>query len=386
MSLTLKSSELKLIFLCCAFFFLGMHLVYYAAFLFLLAADKIINISTVARYHIKDLFALLLSIAFLCVVYINGYPNMHIDKSYLPLVLLTLTTLIFFICYSKGAELSFRILQSYTMGMFVKSLLTVLYSLWHGGESYGYGMLLDPLSGQIVNSPAYVALLSISFAFFYSSIFSGCSLSTKKINIAVCAFSFLLAIYLGGRSFFVVVLFTIMLNFILFKSSRRPSFVLFLAIMAVMFIIAISISPVLQDKINFILLRFTNSGLESPRFLLWQDAINKLPEYPFGGFSVDTMIEYTYWYHNLWFDTARLGGWLGLCLLVLLNIYFLTYGLVIRKNNIYSKHMLIVHLLSLAVMSQEVILEGVLEVFGIYLLSGLMLVRFSREKIDYYYE
>lgn len=377
MKLSIKHSEIKIMLIITAFFFLGMHLVYYATFCLLLASDKLLVLLKKARFRIREIITLFICIAFLIIVYINGYSNMHIDKSYLPLILLLLTTILFFIVNTESCDVGFSVIQAYIVGMFFKSFITVLYSYINGGEMYGYGMLLDPLSGTIVNSPAYVALLSITFAFCYTSLFSRCSRLSKKTNILILTISLLLAIYLGGRAFFIIILITMALNFVSFKSSRRLSFIILLIFIFLAFLIVLMFSQVLQDKMNFIFLRFTNSGLESPRFLLWQDAFKKIPDYPFGGFSVDTSLEFTYWYHNLWLDTARLGGWSALSLLVILNIIIVFISLIAVKKNSYGKHMFIVQIICLAVMAQEVILEGVLEVIGAYLILGIFLVRLS---------
>ncbi|EQA1643356.1 hypothetical protein L7P64_RS02170 [Enterobacter hormaechei] len=377
MKLSIKHSEVKILLIITAFFFLGMHLVYYATFCLLLASDKLLVLLKRASFRVREFITLFICIVFLIIVYVNGYPNMHIDKSYLPLILLLLTTILFFIVNTESVNVGFSVIQAYIVGMFFKSFITVLYSYINGGEMYGYGMLLDPLSGTIVNSPAYVALLSITFAFCYTSLFSRCSGLSNKTNIFILAISLLLAIYLGGRAFFIIILLTMALNFVAFKSSRKLSFIILLAFIFLAFMIVLFFSQVLQDKMNFLFLRFTNSGLESPRFLLWKDALTKIPNYPFGGFSVDTSLEFTYWYHNLWLDTARLGGWSALGLLVIINIIIALISLIAFKKNSYVKHMFVIQTICLAVMAQEVILEGVLEVIGAYLILGIFLVRLS---------
>ncbi|ELD0453565.1 hypothetical protein QPJ18_000590 [Escherichia coli] len=374
MKVILKISDIKFLLLSVAFFFLGMHLVYFAAFFFLITADRLLFSLTTARFRIKEYFGVLICILYLCVTYIVGHDNMHIDRSYLPLILLVLTIVIFYILIPKNEKESFFFIQAYILGMLFKSGITVIYSILVGGESYGYGMLLDPFSNTVVNSPAYVALTSISFAYFYTNIFSEQTNLSKKLNVLFSILSLLIATYLGGRSFFVIAVLTIFLNMLAYKQSRSGISILLIFVMGIITIISYLFSELIRDKVNFIFLRFTNSGLESPRFLLWRDALNKIPDFPFGDFSVNTSIEFTYWYHNLWFDTARLGGWIALFLLIIINIYFIFHYKLLKTNGIL-KQLTIIQLVTLLVMSQEVILEGVLEVIGVYIMSGLLLVR-----------
>ncbi|MDD8632930.1 hypothetical protein LAX13_22275, partial [Escherichia coli] len=116
MKVILKISDIKFLLLSVAFFFLGMHLVYFAAFFFLITADRLLFSLTTARFRIKEYFGVLICILYLCVTYIVGHDNMHIDRSYLPLILLVLTIVIFYILIPKNEKESFFFIQAYILG------------------------------------------------------------------------------------------------------------------------------------------------------------------------------------------------------------------------------------------------------------------------------
>ncbi len=60
--------------------------------------------------------------------------------------------------------------------------------------------------------------------------------------------------------------------------------------------------------------RFISEGLETPRYILWLEAINQIPDYPWGGRSM--IIGETY-VHNIWLDQLYDAGiWAMMFLLV----------------------------------------------------------------------
>jgi hypothetical protein len=275
--------------------------------------------------------------------YLIGWLNIigesnHIRSAY---VLLSIFVIILLSLKSKSEE---RVLlcHSFIFGMLLYSLGIVISSLIKGG--YGYGLLYNPWIGTDINSPSVSNNLALIGAFYILFPFQGRNF-LRLFLITIIVFS---GIYVGGRTFLVV----LSLCFLFVALSQRLKYILLILLVTVFTFLFLYFTGVFQIAFQ----RFYLMGFESARFLLFIDAYLNIPYYEFGGFSPQG--DENVWYHNMFFDTARVSGWYPLFLLVFLSISSMIIPII--RNH---KRVLVFQFSIFMIISQDVILESNLKPF-----------------------
>lgn len=363
-----------------SFFFLGINKVsiylplFIVYFLLKLLSDEKSNL-----YNKKCLVNACVMLIYLIFLFIFGVDYLTLDFPYNTL-LLNVVFMFFTAEVMCGAEDEKKktMLLSYLLGIAVDSLSIVLYSYMTDSSLYGYGRLVSPFSNIELNSPGVSNILSLCFVFFlYFAINSPFYLYKLFCSLGVLIF-LAAAFFLGGRAFFIIAIFSFayyLIGDLSFKSIFKY-IVVSLFIVLPMFLLLSSNEHVI-DYFDFVFSRFSSSGLESNRYSHYLHGIEMLPLYPFGGFSVNTDIEYTKWFHNIFLDTARVSGWLPLALI----LFYFTYIFVVlfNEDNFKEKNRTVYKCLFLSaflLMLQDVIIEGNIRVlFVSYMASQVLLSR-----------
>ena len=179
------------------------------------------------------------------------------------------------------------------------------------------------------------------------------------------------AIYLGGRAFFIVAFLSL-----LFLLNKKQLILVLFVVLFVSIGLLVSQSGrnnlVFLNSVDFIINRFVN-WQDTGRGLLFKDGMLKIFISPIGGFTVNNDLIRTKWFHNLWIDVARLGGWFALVDLLLLNLSFMMPVVNKRINHPLGKYFYILSIATLAIMFQDVIIEGNFRVFLMYVLSSTLI-------------
>lgn len=263
------------------------------------------------------------------------------------------------------------VLGFYILGIYFYCLSIVIYSFMVEPLTSGYGRLLSPFSGKELNSPAITNLLSICFAFFYYIMLYRKSRALQLFSMIAVLLSIMAGIFLGGRAFFIIVALTIVFFMVAkfnIQSMFRTGMLSGLLILAV-WIDFHTCKPLLRHyKLlqNRFLEGFTTMG---DRFVLYKQGLEKLPQYPFGGFHIESHT----WIHNLWLDTARVAGWLPLCFFFLAMLYMLKPFMSIRKAPDFA-FLLFIFLATLLIMAQDVVFEGEHRVFMVFYFSAVVML------------
>jgi len=113
----------------------------------------------------------------------------------------------------------------------------------------------------------------------------------------------------------------------------------------------------LASKLDFTINRFVNEGLHSLRFQHYLRGLEMFFLHPLGGFEVDTSIEDTKWYHNIFLDTARVAGWIPVLFFLAALLYTAKY-LTYKNKSLDISLPFWVATTSFLIMQQDVVLEG----------------------------
>lgn len=353
------------VFLFLAFFFWGMHLVYFAfAFSSLLLLFFLLKYRVCFDFNLTFLF--LIFNFFILIVYGYGSSNFIPELSWNTVFIIVFFSAFTFFLFSNTAIIKNddkQLILFYSLGLVAKVLITIYYSINLDFFKYGYGLLFDPFTNKEVNSPSYanalvftlpILLYKFRCSFFYFFL----------IFLVVIS-----GIYLGSRTF----IFLFMLSIIvwIYNESRFRTFV-YTIMCSVTFLFILG--GVFFEEISDLTIfkRINDIGLETSRFKLYGSALEELYYSPMGWYGIDQSVEKTLWYHNLWLDTSRVSGLCGLFIL----LFFMIFTLVNWKNKHYVY--LMNYLLIVLICSQDVIIEGNTQALMFLYLNSLIIVR--REK------
>lgn len=274
-------------------------------------------------------------------------------------------------CALKERE---RLLKIYILGMGAEAIIIVIFSCYLN-DNYGYGRLFDPFSNKEINSPGIsenLALLSIIFIYEF---FQNRSFVVRFISSVTLIFLILLGLYLASRTYFIILLLSLIIILTNKAIYKNINFKFKYIGVAVIFVILIIKYRIIDEYFSISLERFS-SGIESKRFDHYSDGVEKLLEHPFGGFSTSIFIENTPWFHNIFLDVARIGGWLPLIPLFAI-IFFVIYQ--IKKSNFQSMSIAIpISMAIILIMQQGVIIEGNLRLIFILFFCSICMIKLKK--------
>ncbi len=303
---------------------------------------------------------LMLYVSFLILTFTLGCQRLTIESPLRGLASI-LVALVFggVIFHYQKYKIKLNLLGFYLFGLFLDNFTIIAYSFLNNPLLYGYGMLISPFSNEEINSPGVSNMLAISFSYFYFfAIYKKENIFIKLLSIIVIVISLACAIFLGGRMFFIVAFITIIFYFITHVSVKN-SVLFFIMVFLVCISVGylISMNEYLASKLDFTINRFINEGLHSLRFQHYLHGLEMFFLHPLGGFEVDTAIEDTKWYHNIFLDTARVAGWIPVLFLLAALLYtakFFNYR--IKHSDISLPFW--VATTAFLIMQQDVVLEG----------------------------
>ncbi|MGC9423649.1 hypothetical protein [Vibrio sp.] len=297
---------------------------------------------------------------------------------------------VFFILYLFQVYFCYRrvdepiILQVLIWSVFLKLSSICIYSFYLGG--YGYGLLYDFYSGQEVNSPGSSNQLTVCLIYFIVMLFGGNNISYKQkvIYFFSLCIGIMFGFFLGGRFLFVALMIASLLLILKANFQKFIYFILF-----VFFVVFVGYF-FFSDNIYVSLVweRFSSGGSNNLRLLHIIDGVNQLQSSPYGGFYVNRMIENTYWFHNIFLDSAKVFGFIiiiPLCVMVFSFFWLAVRGYLSGKKMEIS----IMSFLMLLIMMQDVVMESNFLILMIYFLFSCGLINNnaleSRCEIKYNY-
>lgn len=275
-----------------------------------------------------------------------------------------------FLIQNQPKETQVKMLFYYIIGFGFQAFIIAGYSYLFNDGSYGYGNIYNPFTQQEINSPVTSNNLSVLASLLVFYLFNNSNIA-KKAFITLLLFIVLgLGVFLGGRTFFIILLFAFL------YSAIRPLTVNKLVLISLLTISSLLISTYISDFINidFVLKRF-EKGLESKRFLHYQHGLSEFFKHPLGGYTIDQSIENTRWFHNIFLDMGRLGGWIPVAFFSLSLIYVALKSCkkVLFADTHYNFAILML-LVSFLILQQDTSIEGDYRSYITLVLSSIILL------------
>src|SRR5690606_33882557 len=135
--------------------------------------------------------------------------------------------------------------------------------------------------------------------------------------------SIFFALYLGGRTYFIVLMIALLI--------RSMKLAILFGFFTALFIWVYYLTDAsFYGPGSHLVTRFMDAGINSPRFMLWLQGLEELATRPFGGFEVDRTIDDVAYFHNVWIDFGRIAGWVPVLIFAVLNILVLALGICAR--------------------------------------------------------
>jgi len=254
---------------------------------------------------------------------------------------------------SVSLEMQNKMLIAYLTGIVMLSVYIFYYSLFRYPYLTGYGSVYNPLSGDIMNSPGLsnIFCVGVILALFASSDKNGILVRVlKSLYIVSLIWG---GVILAGRAFFVITGFI----FVYYFYRRRVLSYLHVAVFFVVMYLLFSFGlDVYDEKFLLIFDRFSDNGLESPRWALLAQGVDDLWSYPFGGMSPDvsrTGYGGT-WFHNIFLDLGRISGVLPVLMLIFFVSFVFMYVWRFR-DDVLREFAVITFLVSLIIGMQDVV-------------------------------
>jgi len=298
-------------------------------------------------------------------------------------LIIILTCVFWIVMYIRIKDNLITILNVYAMGMYLKSLIIVSYTLINKPFLLSLRQLFDPFAMKICNSPA-ISLMAVYGTLF--GIYNISKINTtyilKIFNLLIVIIGITIGFLLQARTFFVIlIIFLIYITLIQVKMKNiiRTIFVLSLGFSVLFALNGLSrTNKLYSNTVENTIHRFQRENIQSNRYKQWESAINIIIRNPLGGGSTDKRIEHTYWFHNLWLDIGRTSGLIPL--IIIIAFQFLT---LIAMRNIYkirsnfNTHFLGIFYYALLIgLFVEIALEGNIVLFVFYILNSSVVLRY----------
>lgn len=271
----------------------------------------------------------------------------------------------------------------YFSGVACFILSGVLYTSLVVGLESGRGNVWLPWKSIYVNSPEFANLMALAAA---AAVITGVVSKSRIILFVSVLFlggSWGIAAFWDARSFYVVMALTFALLMFCYQ-WRKVVLVYCLSIL--LYFVASYFSDVILSLFNksAMLAPHLPGGLEAPaggvhggdqqlrgsfflRFYLWAEGVQGLVTYPMGGYRP---ADISVWFHNLWLDTASTSGLIPLAFLLVLNSGTLIQIILVLKGaKTVSPALVIFQIIVLAIMFQDVVIEGNFRLMAIYMLA-----------------
>lgn len=348
--------------LCLGFFFHGLHIE--ALYIPIISVYALFTVERVRRVRLSKwyftLTALLVLFAFWTLVFGADHLTVNNPSRRLASLLFSIG-LAGFVFYLQRPRVQVLLIGCFVLGMATEAVAAAAYNHFLGTGRVGYGMLLNPLSGDEINSPALSNNLTLGFALIAAALGRVANI-VKKIALGVIGLLFFaVGLYLGGRAFFVICVVAVAV--VLGKSGNLVKALGLIAVLGLgggLLYWLLSNTRELLTYFEFTLGRFESLGLDSPRWSMLGDGFEMMLTHPFGGFDAWSIgVGYDgEWFHNVFIDAARAAGWPPVILLCGAIAYTISSAMRAKGDAWSWDFGFMLFLTSVLVMQQDVVLEG----------------------------
>jgi len=277
--------------------------------------------------------------------------------------------ILLFVAYIESGKNSLIVIIGYIIGLYLNVFYVVYYN-YLINPVFGHGLLINPFDLEMINSPAYSNNLILVFCGFFVLLFKKKKIFSIISSVVIISVV-IGALYLGGRAFFLIsMLFLFVVLIKVFSKNKLDLFSLF-----IFFVLLYLVFDFLLYFIDMFVMRlYSQNYINSGRYEYWVYALQETVKHPIGGINITDKFQGVNWFHNLWFDVARVSGWIPLIILVSLNIDNISLIKKINNNNVDDYFIWLFSVISLLIMFQDVILEGNYKVFIFYMIVNSVIL------------
>jgi hypothetical protein len=335
------------------------------ASLYLTKKDVIICVTNVPL-----LLFLILSILYFSTTFFPGHVYMTLEKPVSTFAQCIFYVLAIFMTIGSenSSKVRVQLLFTFMSGLFFYSITVIAYSYLKNPVFYGYKYLFNQYAKSSNSSTTFSNNVALTFVGGITGILHFKGGLIRFSFLLMMILSLLSVFFVSGRTFiFVVIVFLFL--FCLFQNSLKYtlySLALFLLVILSSYLLYHYVLPeLIVEKFDRSMIRRLPSlwSENNPRFKLWKEGFFRIFQYPSGGYTPMTVNQY--WFHNIWLDTARVGGVLPLGLFFSLNA-FTAYFLVIHRKNIKNVSILLLAVASLMILGQDLVIESPNRIITLY--------------------
>lgn len=331
-----------------SFIFLGLEFNY----LFMLFALCTMALALIYYNQIKinkkNLFILLLWMVYFIVLYIIGNSRLTNNEpiTYTRFIF-TIIYILFISSYFKKGELLY-LLKTFCLFTWLAQSIIIIHSYYLDPSYYGRGRLFFYQTNEIINSPIIGILLSVSLGLFILI-----EKNTRIIvKIALITLSIIMLLYIGSRTGLIILILSLLISIKQNTITHKKIFPL-IFILSISSLLGIFFIDSYLDDIFIFTEKISQRGIDSPRYLMWEQGIKSIFDYPFGGMSFSVPGYQGIWFHNILLDTARTSGIIPLFILIFLISFYLINPIINKNKNIF-----IINLILVLPLMSDVIIEG----------------------------
>jgi hypothetical protein len=261
----------------------------------------------------------------------------------------------FIYIYNTKDKISLVNSSIFLVGMY--GLLVVVYSIYLDRSMYGAGNLYDPFRDNEINSPLIATQLALFSSYLMYRVFSSINIYILILLITTIASGF----YLGSRTFFLINVVSFVSCLYHFKNSINVKTYISVSVLSIISILVVLFSqygePIMQ--------KFSDNSIQSGRYIILLDALSNVKNLTLSGHFLEHGGIKSYWYHNHYLDSYRIGGIIPLLLMISITLYGFKSIYFSASSNFYVKYLNIIVFLLLV---QDIILEGLIVLLFIHIL------------------
>lgn len=266
-----------------------------------------------------------------------------------------------------------------------------------------YNNIIDAIENGIVNTLRLVDIegrdttmsatlqglvVSLGFSGIAVSIFSKRAPIFLVLGILSSVLSLFCVMHLINRTGIIVFALTLIASVFYYSRGNIKHMLIILLLLLVAYYILDYYSIISTDIIDAYDKRNLNSSATAGnRTLIWSNALEQIPKYPFGWDDITFNVGDSGGYaHNLWLDVARRTGWIPLILLLIISIrkFYQLFCLVKIKDDYLIGFLLAITTCIFFSVSMEPVIEGVSSIFYIlFFIWGIQQQYYEQINSDY---
>lgn len=307
-------------------------------------------------------------VALLYISYTFSLGNSYLDQWHLTMLTQLISLVAVFLIVSTNSSVHLvQFIRCFILGVGLHVSILFAATMSVDPLLIGRNLLYSPIAQELVGTSAQSNYLSlVACLILYQA-----AIQRNAFSLLASLSCFTLILIAGasmaGRAFFLAIAVFGLLIGAHYASLKRT--IITLVFLFVSIFLALSFFGHIVEPI----FNKFEAGLSTLRFEHWEYGLNVAPDYPFGGFEVNQAIEEIGSFHNIFLDSARMGGF-GSVMLIL--ILLMPTALLLKRKIVGNfDFVYAISLVCVLIMMQDVVIEGSYKILIIYLMANFALYK-----------